>query len=222
MELIPFIQFSLNSRYITRWIYGGLLLYVPVLNFFSLGYLSKTSRVVMIGSVGLPTWEQRSEIWLEGAKMLLVFILYGAIPFFMFSFGFFLVELSSLTGFFGKILMSLSYVALLISSFFLPFAFITFSERMDFRQALEFEIILKAIREVLMPYLAGYVGTVLALFICWRIIPIPKALFFQLIMVALLSVVTYFVLLLSTFYFTQLFRRTSLSPEIVEVEAEKP
>jgi hypothetical protein len=221
MDVIPFIQFSLNSRYISRWIYGGLLLYVPVLNFFSLGYLSKVSRVVMIGSVGLPTWERRNEIWLEGAKILLVFILYGAIPFFMFSCGFFLTSLSSLTGFFGGIMMNLSYVALFLSSFFLPFAFITFSEKMDFRQALEFEKILRGIREVLMPYLAGYLGTVLALFICWRIIPIPKALFLQFFMVALLSVLTYYVMLISTYYFTQLFRRTSLSSEIVEVEVEK-
>jgi hypothetical protein len=195
------------------------MLYVPVLNFFSLGYLSKASRLVGIGSVGLPTWERRNEIWMEGAKILLVFILYGAIPFFMFSCGFFLKALSSLTGFFGEIMITLSYVALLISSFFLPFAFITFSEQMDFRKALEFEKILRGIKEVLLPYLAGYAGTVLALFVCWRIIPIPKALFIQLFMVALLSVLTYYVLLVSTYYFTQLFRRTSLSTEIVEVDA---
>jgi hypothetical protein len=219
MDVIPFVQFSLNSRYVSRWIYGGLMLYVPVLNFFSLGYLSKVSRLVMIGSVGLPTWERRNEIWLEGAKMLFVFILYGAIPFFMFSCGFFLKALSSLTGFFGEIMTTLSYVALLISSFFLPFAFITFSEQMDFRKALEFEKILRGIKEVLLPYLAGYVGTALALFVCWRIIPIPKALFLQLFMVALLSVLTYYVMLVSTYYFTQLFRRTSLSTEIVEIDA---
>jgi hypothetical protein len=195
------------------------MLYVPVLNFFSLGYLSKASRLVMIGSVGLPTWERRNEIWLEGAKMLLVFILYGAIPFFMFSCGFFLKALSSLTGFFGEIMITLSYVALFVSSFFLPFAFITFSEQMDFRKALEFEKILRGIKEVLFPYLAGYIGTVLAFFVCWRIIPIPKALFLQLFMVALLSVLTYYVMLVSTYYFTQLFRRTSLSMEIVEIDA---
>lgn len=222
MDVIPFIQFSLNSRYVSRWIYGGLLLYIPVLNFFSLGYLSKVSRVVMIGSVGLPTWDRRYEIWMEGAKMLLLFILYGAIPFFMFSCGFFLKSLSSLTGFFGGIMIQLSYVALFISSFFLPFAFITFSEKGDFRQALEFEKILRAIKEVSLPYLAGYVGTVLALFVCWKIIPIPKAFFLQLIMVALLSVVTYYILLVSTYYFTQIFRRTSLSTEIVERDVQLP
>jgi len=216
MDVIPFIQFSLNSRYVTRWIYGGLLLYIPVLNFFSLGYLSKASRLLMIGSIGLPTWEQRTEIWLEGAKMLLVFILYGSIPFFMFSCGFFLTALSSLTGFFGAIMTKLSYVALLISSFFLPFAFITFSEQMDFRKALEFERILKGIKEVFIPYFVGYAATVLALFICWLIVPVPKSYFLQLFTIAILSILTYYVLLISTYYFTQLFRKTSLSREIQE------
>jgi hypothetical protein len=217
MDVIPFVQFSLNRRYISRWIYGGLILYIPVLNFLSLGYLSKASRLLMIGQIGLPTWERRSEIWMEGAKMLLVFILYGAIPFFMFSCGFFLTALSSITALFGHIVTKLSYVALLVSSFFLPFAFITYSEQMDFRKALEFERILRGIKEVFFLYFFGYAGTVMALFMCWLIIPIPKSYFFQLIMLALLSAATYYVLLIATYYFTQLFRRTSLSTEIVEV-----
>ena len=191
------------------------MLYVPVLNFFSLGYLSKASRLLMIGSIGLPTWERRSEIWMEGAKMLLVFILYGAIPFFMFSCGFFLTALSSLTALFGHIITKLSYLALLVSSFFLPFAFITFSEQMDFRKALEFEKIMKGIKEVLIPYFMGYAATILALFLCWLIIPIPKSYFLQFFMLALLSTLTYYILLLSTYYFTQLYRRTSLSTEIL-------
>jgi hypothetical protein len=215
MDLIPFIQFSLSSRYASRWIYGGLLLYVPVINFFSLGYLSKASRLLMIGGIGLPTWEQRSEIWMEGARALFVFILYGAIPFFMFSCGFFLTALSSLTALFGHIITWLSYVALLISSFFLPFAFITLSEQMDFRKALEFETILRGIKEVFMPYFFGYAGTVIALYLCWRIIPIPKSYFFQLFMVAIMSTLTYYVMLVSTYYFTHLYRRTSLSTEIM-------
>jgi hypothetical protein len=216
MDVIPFIQFTVNSRYLSRWIYGGLVLFIPVVNFLSLGYLTRTSKLLMIGGIGLPTWERRSEIWLEGAKILFVFILYGAIPFFMFSCGFFLTALSSITGFFGQILMKASYAALLISSFFIPFAFITFSEENGFRKALEFERIFYGIKEVFLPYLAGYLGTVMALFLCWLIIPIPKSYFFQLLMVAVYSVLTYYVLLVSTYYFTNLFRKTSLSTEIVE------
>lgn len=217
MNVIPFVQFTMNSRFITRWIYGGLILYIPVLNFLSLGYLSKASRLLMIGDLGLPTWENRTEIWMEGAKTLLVFILYGAIPFFMFSFGFFLTSLSTITALFGMIITQLSKVALLVSSFFLPFAFITYSEQTDFRKALEFERIFKGIKEVIILYIIGYVGTMAALFLCWLVIPIPKSYFLQLIMLALLSVASYYVLLVATYYFTQLYKRTSLSTVITEV-----
>jgi len=100
MDIIPFIQFSLNSRYISRWIYGGLILYIPVLNFLSLGYLSNASRLILIGGIGLPTWQNKMDIWIEGVRLIFIFILYEAIPFFLFSCGFFLTTLNSITAFF--------------------------------------------------------------------------------------------------------------------------
>src|SRR5512137_812609 len=111
MDVTPFIQFTLNTRYISRWVVSGLFMYIPALNFFSLGYLSKTARMLMIGGIGLPTWQEKSEIWFEGVKVLFVFILYEAIPLFLFSSGFFLTTLSSITAFFGNILISVAYVA---------------------------------------------------------------------------------------------------------------
>jgi hypothetical protein len=208
MDIIPFIQFTLNGQYISRWVYGGILMYIPVLNFFSLGFLSKSSRLLMIGTIGLPTWQNRYDIWIEGIKLLFIFILYEAIPFFLFSCGFFLTTLSSITAFFGHIIMKLSYLALLVFSFFLPFAMATFAEQMDFRKALEFEKVLSAIKEVFVPYLGGYVATLIALYICKLFIRIP---FFVGFIIS--SILTYYVLLLATYYFTQLFKRTSLALE---------
>ena len=208
MDVIPFIQFSLNTRYVLRWISGGIILYIPVFNFLSLGYLSKTSRLVMIGGIGLPTWQDKYDIWLEGVKLLFIFILYEAIPFFLFSCGFFLTTLTSITAFFGHIIVKLSFIALLLFSFFIPFAFATFAEQMDFRKALEFESIFKGIREVFILYLGGYLGTLIALYVCKVIIHIPYLIGF-----VLSSVLAYYVLLISTFYFTQLFKTTTLSTE---------
>lgn len=210
MELIPFIQFTLSSGYITRWIYAGLVMCIPVVNFLSLGYLSKASRLLAIGSIGLPTWQDKYDIWIEGIRLLFIFILYEAIPFFLFSCGSFLIALSSFTAFFGHIIIKFSYFAFLIFSFFLPFAFATFSEQTDFRKALEFEKVLKAIKEVFVPYLGGYLGTLIAIYISLKFIKIP-----YLIGVAFSSVLTYYVLLLATYYFTQLFKKTSLSEEPV-------
>jgi hypothetical protein len=208
MDIIPFIQFSLNTRYILRWIAGGIILFIPVANFLSLGYLSKTSRLLNIGSIGLPTWERKNEIWMEGVKILFIFILYEAIPFFLFSFGFFLAALHSFTAFFGQIIKNLAYVALVVFSFFLPFAFAIYAEQTDFRKALEFEKITKGIKEVFIPYLGGYLATGLVLCILYiTVLRVPFLGFF------LWTVLTYYALLLATYYFTRLYTKTSLSTE---------
>jgi hypothetical protein len=206
MEIIPFIQFTMNSQFALRWVSGGIVLYIPAVNFFSLGYLSKASRLLMIGSIGLPTWEKKSEIWLEGVKLLFIFILYEAVPFFLFSFGFFLTTLTSITAFFGNIVIKLSYLALFICTFFVPFAFATFSEAMDFRKALEFEKIFRGIKEVLIPYVGGYLGMLVVLYVCKAIIQIPYLVGF-----VASSILTYYALLIATYFFTQLYIKTSLS-----------
>jgi hypothetical protein len=215
MDLIPFIQFTCSSGYVFRWIFAGLVMCIPVLNFFSFGYLSKASRLLAIGSIGLPTWQDRYNIWIEGIKLLFVFILYEAIPFFLFSCGSFLIAISPVTAFFGHVIIKCSYLTLLVFSVFLPFAFATFSEQMDFRRAMEFEKVLAGIKEVLTPYVAGYVAALIALYICWLIRKIPYLGFIC------WSILTYYVLLLATYYFTQLFRKTSLSAEPVRDETEE-
>jgi hypothetical protein len=208
MDLFPFIQFTLNTQYILRWVLGGIILYIPVLNLFSLGYLAKASRLFMIGSVGLPLWEKKSEIWMEGVKLLFIFILYEAIPFFLFSFGFFLTTLTSITAFFGHILIKLSYLALFLCSFFIPFAFAAFSEEGDFKKSLEFDKILNGIKEVFIPYMGGYISALIVLYVCKAVIHIPYLVGF-----ILSSVLTYYTLLIATCYFTRLYVKTALSED---------
>jgi len=86
-----------------------------------------------------------------------------------------------------------------ICSFFLPFAFTIFAERTDFRDALEFEQILRGIREVLVEYIIGYVATLAAIYIALLFMHIPYLVGFL-----ISSVLTYYALLLSAFYFTGL------------------
>ncbi len=206
MDIIPFIRFTVNSRYINRWIFAGLALFIPVLNFFSIGFLSRTSRLIMVGGMGLATWQDKYEAWTEGIKLLFVFILYNAIPFFMFSSGFFLTTLNSFTAFFGHLMIkAATFVVLPVCSFFLPFAFTTFAERLDFREALEFETILRGIKEVLVEYIIGYAASLAAIYISLLFMRIPYLVGFL-----ISSVFTYYSLLLSTFYFTELYRRTSI------------
>lgn len=203
--LINFINFTLKARYVKRWVIGGIILSIPVVNFYSLGYLSKTSRILMLGDLGLPTWERKNEIWMDGLRLLIIFILYEAIPFFIFSSGFFLTTLGGIPAFFGRLMIKLFYIALPIFTFFIPFAFAKLSEEMDIKKALEFEMIYNGIKEVFMPYLVGYILTFILLYLCTIIIDIP-----YLIGLITSSVFAYYVLLLATYYFTKLYNRTSL------------
>ncbi|HVN97073.1 MAG TPA: DUF4013 domain-containing protein [Syntrophorhabdaceae bacterium] len=215
MDMVPFVQLTLNSRYIARWIFAGLILYIPVLNFLSLGFLSRTSRLVIVGSgIGLPTWQEKYEIWIEGVKLLFIFILYNAIPFFMFSSGFFLTTLNSFTAFFGHIFKILSFVALIVCSFLVPFAFVTFAEHMDFRRAFEFETIFAGIKQVFFEYLIGYGIALCGLYVCVWIMRIPYLGFIC------SSIISYYILLVSAYYFTELYKKTRLSAVQAPTETE--
>ena len=217
MDIIPFIRFTVNSRYMARWIVGGLALFIPVLNFFSIGFLSRTSRLILVGGMGISTWQEKYEAWLEGVKLLFVFILYNAIPFFMFSSGFFLTTLNTFTAFFGHLMIKAAvFVIFPICSFFLPFAFTIFAERTDFREALEFEDILRGIKEVLVEYIIGYAATIGAVYVALLFMHIPYLIGFL-----ISSVLTYYVLLLSAYFFTGLYRRTSLCMQRVVPETDE-
>ncbi len=213
MSIVPFLEFTVNSRYITRWVFAGLVLYVPVLNFLSLGFLSRTSRLVNIGGIGLPTWQEKYETAVEGAKLLFVFILYNAIPFFLFSSGFFLTTLNNVTAFFGHIVIYASYVAFLACSFFIPFAFIAFAEQADFRRSLEYEKIFKGVKEVLFEYIAGYVVALCGLYVCTWIMRIPYLIGF-----VIASILSYYILLVAAYYFTELYKKTSLASVSMDAE----
>ena len=123
----------------------------------------------------------------------------------MFSSGYFLTSLNIFTAFFGHIFKVLSLFAFIACSFLVPFAFVVFAEEMDFRRAFEFEKIFKGIKEVYLMYIIGYAVTLFGLYICMWIMRIP-----YLIGLIPASIFAYYVLLVSTYYFTELYKKTSL------------
>ncbi len=206
MDVVSFVVFSFNTRYILRWIYAGLIFFIPVVNFFSLGYLARTSNLSIIAGIGLPPWERKSEIWREGAKVAYVIILYEALPSFLLSFGFLLSNIGhSITKFLSVIVFAAAVVAIVVCSFFLPFAFYAFVEAMQVRKAFDFERIAVAVKEVLAAYVFGYVLTGCCLLVAYKLLKVPVIGFF------VASVLAFYVLLIAAFYFGQLFKRTSLS-----------
>jgi hypothetical protein len=209
MDVVSFVFFSFNRRYIMRWIGAGIIFFIPVANFLSLGYLWRASGLSMIGGIGLPTLDHKNELWKEGARLAYVVILYEALPSFLFSFGFLLSSFGNfITVLIGGAMKVLAAVAFLLCSFLIPFAFCAFVEGLELRRAFEFEKIVAAIREVVLHYVFGYAITACCLFVSYRLLAIPYLLGF-----VLSSILTYYVLLVSTFYFTQLFKKTTMSSE---------
>lgn len=205
MEIVGFIIFSANTRYMLRWISAGIILLVPVLNFLSIGYLSKASNLFLIGGIGLPTWEGKSDIFRQGACLLYVMILYLAVPSFLFSCWFLLVSFGNfIAAFMGGVMKFLAGLAFVACSFFIPFAFCAYSERMELRRAFDFEGIFAAVKEVWISYVFGYLVSAVFVYLGFKFHRIPYIGFL------LSSVLTYYVLLLATYYFTRLFIRTSL------------
>jgi hypothetical protein len=206
MDVLSFVVFSFNTRYMMRWIVAGIIFFVPVLDFLSLGYLWRTSGLSMIGGIGLPTWERKGELWREGARLTYIIILYEALPSFLCSLGFLLSSVPTfITHFVGHLIIFFAAIAFLLCSYLLPFAFCTFVESMEVKKAFDFERIAGAVKEVFAPYTLGYALSILCLYVTYELHRIPYIGFI------LLLILTFYVLLVATYYFTQLFRKTRLS-----------
>src|SRR3974377_2183784 len=140
MDVVSFVVFSFNTRYIKRWIAAGLILFIPGVNFLCLGYRFRASSLSLIGGIGLPTWEKKSDIWRDGARLAYIIILYEALPSFLFSLGFILISFGNfITVFIGGLMKVLALIAFVCCTFFIPFAFCAFVEGMEGRRAFVFE-----------------------------------------------------------------------------------
>lgn len=205
MDLVSFVVFSVNTRYVLRWIGPGIILMIPVANLFSVGYLSKASGLFLTGGMGLPTWEEKGDIFRQGAYLLYIMVLYLAIPSFLFSCWFFLVSFgNSIASFFGGVMRFLAGIAFIGCSFFIPFAFCAYSEKMELRRAFDFESIVAALKEVWLSYVFGYLVSAVLVYLAFKFHRFPYIGFL------FSSVLTYYILLLATFYFTELYKKTTL------------
>lgn len=209
MDVMSFARFSFNRRYVLRWVAAGIIFFIPVVDFFSLGYLWRAAGLSMIGGIGLPTLDQKKELWKEGARIAYIIILYEALPSFLFAFGFLLSSFGNIiTNFMGGVMNVLAAIAFILCSFLLPFAFCAFVEGKDLNKAFEFEGIVAAVREVIIPYVAGYAVVICCSFVAYKLIASIPYLF--VLGFLLFSVLVFFFLLVSTYYFTQLFKRTHM------------
>jgi len=64
-----------------KMLVGGLLSFVPVINFFAFGYLLRLSRGVRrTGHLALPDWDDWAGLFLDGVKFAVVWLTYWLLP----------------------------------------------------------------------------------------------------------------------------------------------
>jgi len=70
-----------DTRSTQKIIIGGLLMFIPIVNFFALGYLSRyAAQVLRTGSAKLPEWENWGRMFIGGIWFFLVILVYGVLP----------------------------------------------------------------------------------------------------------------------------------------------
>ncbi len=75
-----FERISKDPRWIQKVVIGGLLMFIPIINFFALGYLSRyAGQVLKNGSVKLPEWERWGRLFMGGLWFFLVILVYGVL-----------------------------------------------------------------------------------------------------------------------------------------------
>lgn len=77
-----FEKIQQDPQWIQKLLIGGILMFIPIVNLFALGYLYRfTSDIHFSGRIKLPHWNNWGQMFIEGLIFLGVILLYGFIPF---------------------------------------------------------------------------------------------------------------------------------------------
>ncbi|MEO0508688.1 MAG: DUF4013 domain-containing protein [Verrucomicrobiota bacterium] len=119
---------------------GGLLSFVPILNFFAFGYLFRFSRGVrQTGGLAMPEWEAWNMLFMDGLKFAVVWLAYWLLPLLL------ALAASVLVGFLG--LGAFSYLifslAFLLSPILFSSALYRYNMRTDLKDLLDVALIVR-------------------------------------------------------------------------------
>jgi hypothetical protein len=72
-----------DDRFLVKWLLGGVICMIPILNIVALGYwLRHARRMLRAGDVTpMPEWEDWKELFFDGLRLLLLKLVYVGIPF---------------------------------------------------------------------------------------------------------------------------------------------
>jgi len=152
-------------------IIGGLLLYFPVVQFISFGYIVKKLQYIIAMEKSTPKWDDNlKELFLLGAKACAILLVFMILPLLLtFLEGFFVSSLTqgkiwSIFFLKGQVIGLLKSVLFFLAFFFLPFSFCLLLETKILRSAFDIREILERILLIPREYLLIYI-VIMALYL---------------------------------------------------------
>lgn len=129
-----------SSGFWLKVLVGGLLAFVPVVNFFAFGYLQRFSREVRrSGRLSLPDWDGWPELFTDGLRFAVVWLVYWLLPMLL------ALAISAVVGMLG--LRALSYLVVslvfVLSPILFSAALYRYNRRADFKDLLDLPLIIR-------------------------------------------------------------------------------
>ncbi|PWU04977.1 MAG: hypothetical protein C5B43_03920 [Verrucomicrobia bacterium] len=76
-----FEKIQQDSHWLQKILIGGILMFIPIINFFALGYLYRYAATILsTGKLKLPDWEDWGKLFIEGLIFLGILFLYAFVP----------------------------------------------------------------------------------------------------------------------------------------------
>jgi hypothetical protein len=73
-----------DSEFRSKWLIGGLISSIPIVNILALGYFLRYARQLRAGGgLQLPAWDRWDELLLDSVRMLVLKLVFLGIPFFV-------------------------------------------------------------------------------------------------------------------------------------------
>ncbi len=122
---------------------GGLLSFIPVVNLFAFGYLSRVSRAVRkTGQPVLPDWNGWVEMFMDGLRFAVVWLGYWLLPILL---GMLLTWLMTLIGL-GALANVAFWIIVLLATVLFSSALYRYNMRREFKDLLDVMLILRMSR----------------------------------------------------------------------------
>lgn len=160
MDFAAFLKFPLSDKdWVKKILIGCVISLVPILNLLSLGYFLNCLQLGMQGRTELPEWEDWGELLKDGFFVLLIIVIYLAIPLVLF-------PILSFIPFIGTIIAS---ILLLLAGLLLPVALGSYSLRRNFEDVIRIKPIFEQAMAVIQYYLPAYIIMVIIVSFCFII-----------------------------------------------------